>query len=109
MAVNGHEVHVYLHGDEPIDEEWLEEVGFDATGLHASLVLDNPTGGMVVEVAIFASPDSGGWIVSLLQDRPDASHLECDHVCITSRFFFKRIDLISLLLALGFDANRLMG
>jgi len=83
--------------DEPIDEEWLRQVGFKPNGLYLSMLLPAvEKAGSVVELTLTPDSESQDWSPSLLQDWDD-------HVTINSKAFKTRGDVRQLCRALGIE------
>lgn len=67
----------------PIDEAWLEQVGFRLGGLEASLLIP-PANPEAAIAEMIVHGDERGLYVSLIQGVPDDPNVSDDHVSLTS-------------------------
>lgn len=89
---------------EAVTEEWLEQIGFRLGTMHATIIVDNKTGGAVIEMSLTPECEpSNEWVAALLQGKPDDLDAPDDHVLLTGRYYSNRGDVRRLCKALGIN------
>lgn len=88
----------------PVDEDWLDSIGFSIGGLFATMLLPPVCeGAAIVELSISGTEGEDGWDVDLSQGLPCGDDQNCgdDQVLLTSLRLKTRGQLRRLMIGLG--------